>query len=276
MSFLRRHIVLVFFALTYLISWGIWLGVAATGRPLTGLTGLVALLGAFGPSLAGVICAGLAGGADGLRAWLARLVDFRIPPRLVVTVLLIPVAVALVPVLLNSLRSGPSPDWQGLAQWPLLLPVFARMLLIGGLTEEPGWRGFALPALYRSRGPLQASLILGVAWGLWHLPIYTLPQLGSPLGPGQLILFLLGTLPLTVLFTAFAERAHGSVVIAILFHAWSNTVIPSLAGLLDVPTTGQLGAFQLVVMGLLCLPIIQSWRRRAYESQPEPAAAPGE
>lgn len=56
MSYIRRHIMVVFFFLTYLFSWGAWLWVDGTRRELSGWIGLVALLGAFGPSLAGLVC----------------------------------------------------------------------------------------------------------------------------------------------------------------------------------------------------------------------------
>ena len=59
MFYIRRHIVAVFFVLTYLFSWGIWLWVNETGRGLSGWIGLIALLGAFAPSLLGLLCSGI-------------------------------------------------------------------------------------------------------------------------------------------------------------------------------------------------------------------------
>ena len=49
----------------------------------------------------------------------------------------------------------------------LLVSIF---LDVGGVTEETGWRGFALPLLQERTTPLAASLIVGALWGIWHFP----------------------------------------------------------------------------------------------------------
>ena len=48
--------------------------------------------------------------------------------------------------------------------------TFLSTLIIVGLFEEVGWRGFALPRLQRRLDALWAALVLGVLWALWHLP----------------------------------------------------------------------------------------------------------
>ncbi|MCD4754081.1 MAG: CPBP family intramembrane metalloprotease [Anaerolineaceae bacterium] len=44
--------------------------------------------------------------------------------------------------------------------------------------EEFGWRGYALPKLQDKYGPLAASLVIGIVWGIWHcqffLPLWEL------------------------------------------------------------------------------------------------------
>lgn len=78
MNFLRKHIVILFFGLTYLISWGTWFWVNATLQPLTGWIGLAAVVGAFGPSIAGLICATVLEGRSGVRKFFQRIILVRV------------------------------------------------------------------------------------------------------------------------------------------------------------------------------------------------------
>ncbi len=52
---------------------------------------------------------------------------------------------------------------------PVYLAMFAFVAFLGGGREEAGWRGFALPWL-RWR-PWQATLVIGIVWGVWHIPL---------------------------------------------------------------------------------------------------------
>lgn len=263
MFFIRRHIVAIFFVLTYLLSWGTWLWVNGTHRELSGWIGLMALLGAFAPSLMGLLCAGILEGWNGVRVLLKRLVAWRVNWIVYLAVFLGPLLLVLAPIGLNALLGGSDPQWKALIRLPELLPTALKMLLIGGLTEELGWRGFALPTLRRQRSPLAASLVIGLVWGIWHLPIYSLPGLGTPLPPGELTWFILSTVPLTIFFTALAERSGNSVWIAILFHAWTNTIFYELPGLLGVPETAQIRLLNRLAWLLVAALIVWSWLRSA-------------
>ncbi|HEY2190965.1 MAG TPA: CPBP family intramembrane glutamic endopeptidase, partial [Actinomycetospora sp.] len=61
--------------------------------------------------------------------------------------------------------------------------TFVAVTFFGGpLFEEVGWRGFALPRMRRSLGPLLASLVLGVLWAAWHLPEFLVPTFAASSG----------------------------------------------------------------------------------------------
>lgn len=264
MIHLRKHSVILFFILTYLISWGTWAWVNGTNSELTGWIGLVAVIGAFGPSIAGFICAGLLDGWSGIRALLRKVVAWRVNWIVYLAVILGPPFFVLLAVVGNAFLGGRTPHWQGLLDLPRLFPTFLFMLLIGGLTEEPGWRWFALPIMRGKFGPLGASFIIGLVWGLWHIPIYSLPGLGNPLPTAELARFILSTPLLAILFTALAERSKDSVWIAILFHAWNNAVFTQLPNLIGVPDDAQLNNLYLFVLILVALPILWIWLRRSY------------
>ena len=63
-----------------------------------------------------------------------------------------------------------------LSIWPTSLLLYLFFLITeGALGAEPGWRGFALPRLEQRSAPLVGTLLLGVLWGLWHLPLFFIP-----------------------------------------------------------------------------------------------------
>jgi uncharacterized protein len=153
-----------------------------------------------------------------------------------------------------------------LARIELFLPTLLSMLVIGGLSEEVGWRGFALPHLRRDHGPLVSSLVLGLLWGFWHLPAYTLPALGSALSPGQFLTFALTTPVVTVLFTWLAENSRGNLAAAVIFHASLNTASqwPSALGL-ATPGFGKLQSLLMLAWALLVVALPRPWGWRARQ-----------
>jgi membrane protease YdiL (CAAX protease family) len=96
---------------------------------------------------------------------------------------------------------------------------FVFIFLFIGLGEEPGWRGFALLRLQKTRSPLIASLILAPIWALWHLPL-----MGNEFPPAIIPAFLISLLGGTLIQTWLFNRSKGSVFGQMLFHATVNTV----------------------------------------------------
>lgn len=102
------------------------------------------------------------------------------------------------------------------------LPNVLTGLLIPSLGEEPGWRGFALPRLQKDFGPVLGTLILGTLHGIWHLPALFTPLLG-PFSWDSFLTFVLTAAAGTFIYTWVFNNTRGSVWIAILLHASSNS-----------------------------------------------------
>jgi uncharacterized protein len=98
---------------------------------------------------------------------------------------------------------------------------FVYNFLLNGLSEEVGWRGFALPRLQARYSPLTASAILWVFWSAWHVPAY----LGgvAPQSLENTLVELVLILPVTILFTWFYNRTGGSLLAVALLHPAMNT-----------------------------------------------------
>ena len=289
--FIARHQVGAFFALSFLLSWIIWLlsPTLSAGDDYARLA--ITCIGAYGPALAAFLVSGVAGpersiggnrrrwgvfvlvilttnviwllstdkfgpfnlgnpflfaskqilGAlaalvisgpfsrgDGVRDLLLPLTIWRVRPMWFFIALAgIPMLIALA-VLLALWLGAPMPaqdrpveaqSWQSLLP-SLPLAYLQTMLFQGPLNEEPGWRGLALPRLQRTRGPIVASVVIGVIWGLWHAPLYMsgIYSGGVQAAMGRL----LWTIPLAFLFTWVYNHTQGSLLMTVLLHTSVN------------------------------------------------------
>lgn len=107
--------------------------------------------------------------------------------------------------------------------FPLLLLILA---LSDGIGEELGWRGVALPGLQRWLGPTVASVLLGGAWAVWHLPLLWTSRV--PLEGRPFPLLLLALIPTSILFTWVYRHIGGSILAAVLLHGTHNLAGPAL------------------------------------------------
>jgi len=220
-SLADRHPALVFFAATLAVSWSLW-----TVPALGGATPTKAVLvpGGFGPAVGALAVVRLRG--DGVRSWLADALDPRVALRWYAVALGAPLAMAVGVGGLFYAVTG-SFDAARVAELaPAYLPWLLFATLLGGGQEELGWRGLALPALQSRVGALTASVLVGVGWAVWHLPLFVLDApgyAGKPFG-----LYVLLAVALAVVFTWLYNSAGGALLPAMLLHGGINTA-PNLA-----------------------------------------------
>ncbi len=142
----RRHPLITFFVLTYLLAWILWLPLVILRDTIPAPQGLIlTLLGSAVPSLLAIVLTAIVLGRGSLRKLLGRLLIWRVDPRWYLVVVLAPVALAGGMVALNTLVGGPAIS----VNVPLLAAVITLAFSIfpgSALGEEIGWRGYALPA----------------------------------------------------------------------------------------------------------------------------------
>jgi hypothetical protein len=256
MNFLRKYIVAVFFLLSFLISWGSWIWFGVTRPALVGFAGAIVLLGGFGPSLAGLICTWISEGRQGVLFLLKRILAWRVSGKAYLFAISVPFLLAFLPLIFFEWMGGSAPRLENLARIPQLLPILISAFLFGGLSEELGWRGFALPKLRPRHGRVTASLLIGLFWGMWHIPLFALA-----IPVASLIGFILVTAIISILFTALADLAHDSVLLATIFHAAYNTFIIQLPGLLKVQPVAQHQMFAVLLVVAMVFDVLWRWRK---------------
>jgi uncharacterized protein len=203
---MRKHPLIAFFVLAYLLTWWIY--------PLLKFSPLLGIFGLFGPAIAAIIMAAVTDGKSGVQALLHRAVLWRVRLPWYVIALGLPTLLSLATATLAYLVGATEFIRVG-ALAPIELVLF--VLVVG---EELGWRGYALPRLLEKRSALTASLILGVLWGLWHLPTFLVP--GTPQYGLPFTAFVLLTIEYSILMTWVFIHTLGSVLIATLFHGAIN------------------------------------------------------
>jgi hypothetical protein len=148
------------------------------------------------------------------------------------TIFIVLVPLSLVVLVIRQATGGNysiTPSAFHLAIIPALLT--AAFLDQGAVLEELGWRGFATPELQDSSlSALKVAVIVGIGWGLWHLPRDITTGVIERLGLLDYLLlylpaFVSGTIAVSVIASYFMNRLGGSVIPAIVIHGITNDSI---------------------------------------------------
>ncbi len=226
-SFVERFQIAIFFGLT-LFAWVIWVPQAAhrfgyagwapsVQSPLNALT-------VWAPGLAAMLLARVAGGRGAPGDLFRQLARWRVHVGWYAAALLFEPAKWALAFGLDRLvgrhyELGAAPLLQSFGgATAYMIPVALLFTLPNALGEELGWRAFALPRLERRHGPLLASVILGLFWGVWHLPMWTAWARGE-LSWHFFAFMIANMIPLTILFTWLYDRSGRSLLLVVLFHA---------------------------------------------------------
>lgn len=210
--------------LAYGISWTFWL--IWLSMPDTAIGSVAFYLGGFGPLSSAVVMIWWQGAKP--LTWLTGLFRWRLQLHWYLFVLSFPAFLACIAMLIYLLAGYPLDPTLLPKRLASYVPILITMALIGGGNEEPGWRGFGLPVLQRQFSPFQATLILGMVWAFWHLPLLAADpalQAGGvnivQLAP-KVALLLLSISCHAFWYTWLINRT-GSVLLCVLLHGGYNT-----------------------------------------------------
>ena len=205
-----RGQLLAYFAATFAISWGIF----GSALAFDFAQSPIVILGVWGPTLAAFVVTAVFYGKEGLKRFLGRL-NVRKGVKWFLPLLGFFLVIGFTGRFIGSVAAGIEfePRFWG---WAWVAQVMLMQLLIAGLGEEFGWRGFALQRLQHLMTPVKATLIIAFVHLLWHAPTYWLGQ-GMHNVPAIWAVFFL--LPWSILFTWAYNRSRGSILVAVFFHA---------------------------------------------------------
>ena len=213
----------MFVLIAFAFTWTFWLLAMLEARGLISSLPVPALfLGAFGPMVAAVVLTAQEGGRAGLRSLLSRVVRWRVAPVWYGVALLGPIVLTLGAMALQLVVFGGQPPSLGamVGALPTVLVISVYMFIQVGSGEEIGWRGYALPKLQTGYSALVSSVILGVIWTLWHLPLFFTPT--TIYSDTPVWVFLVFLLPFSILIGWVLNSTGGSVLMVMILHAVMN------------------------------------------------------
>lgn len=233
----NRRNLWAFFLLTFGYSWTLWvpfmlagIGVIQPSATLTALVQPAVMLGAFAPLLAAVTLIARHTGWSGVKRHLRRTFDLRTKAIYLVLAVLLPLVItAGTHYIVNgtgidSLPRTLFPENWGVPPLLLAVPCFVAMLLVGGGQEEFGWRGYAQEPLQQRYGVVWGSIVLGLIWGVWHLPLWIMP--GDGHAYYSFWAFLLQTTSISLIMAWLWNASGKKEVTTWVMHAALNTAMP--------------------------------------------------
>ena len=241
--------VLLFVIVTFLVSYGLGIPMLfMVGAWAPGLNEVAALYaGRFfvviGPTCGALAAISATSGRTAITSFLRRRLSLSagswafaiLLPLLAMTLVLAAYACAGSP--LGTLMSALG------EAWPLLLTHIVLQILIVGLGEELGWRGWLLPTLTVRHGLSRATLVTGIVWYLWHFPIL----LG---GVHDAFWFAVAIAGLSMIFSTIWLRSGQSAVLPAMAHGSVNAAVVFLTAAL--PEADHKGAWS-ILCGMLAV-----------------------
>jgi CAAX protease family protein len=232
---------LTFFVLVYVLTLPFWLLGALAG----GLTKAlpinlpISALMFVCPIIAAVILTYREQKSRGVKQLLRRIFDYKrtkqklwyVPAILLMPVIMV-VSYGVMRLIGVPLPENPYIPFQA-------IPIFFLVFFIGALGEEVGWSGYAIDPLQDRWSALQASLIVGSVWAIWHV----VPYIQAHNAPAWIAWQCLGTVGVRVIITWLYNNAGKSVFMAILFHDMLNVsqfLFPNYGSYYDPAITGIL------------------------------------
>lgn len=267
-----------FLVLTFGVTWTLWGLVLRVGSahepsqvsPLFALGGPVFLIGVFAPGLVAVALTAWDEGGRAVGVLLGRVVRWRVGVRFYAFALLLIPLTKLTVAVVHRAVAGTWPQFG--ETHPLLLVLATVLSTVSQAGEEVGWRGYLLPRLMERTGLVAASLVVGVIWAAWHLPLFFAP--GADTNGQSFPLYLLQATAYSVVIAWLYWRTGGSLLLPMFMHAAFNNmkdIVPSGAHRAGNPFTleGTL-VFRLTVALLWVVAVLLLVRMRGVRHVDDP------
>ena len=262
---IKTRYLLIFFLLSIGITWILYLLIVLLKLNPYQMPGAICLFfGGCSPSLIGFILAMSANDEKGRIDYLKRLYKpSLIKPVWWLLIILVFPLIMFISILINILLGGALPGMDminniGVQPFSFFFYIFLSFMS-GPFSEEMGWRGFALEPLIRKIGFIKGSLILGLIWGIWHLPLYFMPETWHGKMGFELTgfwSFMLMSIGLSVIMSFMFVKTKRSILSAMLIHLSNNFSAQLISGSTGAGYEPIIELFRSLIIAFIGLVII--------------------
>ena len=102
------------------------------------------------------------------------------------------------------------------------------LTIIAFLGEEYGWRYFLMPIMQKKFGMKLGVILLGIVWGLWHIPVDTMFYTEDSVP--QMIVGQIITCVFMGIFFGYAYLKTNNIWVPVAMHFLNNNLIPIITG----------------------------------------------
>jgi membrane protease YdiL (CAAX protease family) len=257
-----------FFVVTFAWTWLFFVPLALMGIGIIPLAGEILqkislplmVIAAFGPAAGACVSLRSLNGKGAIKIYLRSFLSLRFGWKVWLAIFAVPgissSAAWLIPELFGETRLPPD---MPVYMFP---PYLLLMIFFGGGQEEIGWRGYILPFLEEKFGLITGSLMLGILWAIWHIPLWFIPGTSQSYTP--FFGFMLITIGYSYFFSWIREASGRRLFSGPVVHGAGN----AFAGLFPFLVT-ETGANQIrywiyailtLIIGILVV-VIRTYKR---------------
>ena len=222
---MENKIPIRFFVVTFLFSWLIWAVLVLNGSGiissnfLSQITLPVILLGAFGPAVGTIVSLYTIKGKGSLKKHFKSFLSLNFGLKVWLAMFLVLGFSAIIAWFLPELFGKD----RIASMLPIIfaVPYLLLMIFLGGGQEEIGWRAYIVPIIEKRHGLVIGSLIFGIIWAIWHIPLWFIP--GTSQSYMNFFGFILLCIGYSYFFSWIIEASRNRFFSGVVVHGIANT-----------------------------------------------------
>lgn len=255
-----------FFSLTFLVAWLLFIAanLLSSNGQLSTLASLFIFIGAISPGPVAIFLTARATGVEGVKS-LIQTISFKHTKAVwyIFAITFIAFIKGLA-ALAFFLMYDSWPQFGTTPWYAMLVGIFLSMWAQAG--EEIGWRGYALPRMAKKFGLATSSILLGIIWAIWHLPLFYIAAADTY--NQSFPLYLVQVTGLSVIMAWLFWKVNGNLLPLMVFHAAINNtkdIVPSAWKASESPFTfnaSPIGWISVTLIWIVALYLIYAMTRK--------------